>query len=110
MESGRTGIDAGKLVLICETLRVLPVNILYGSFPSLWEKVYGVEAIGDVPPLDDLKLLSKLESLVEARFGPKGITLLKDMDSLNDQGVERAIAYVSDLVRIEDYQKSEKPM
>ena len=103
IESGKTGIDTGKLALICETLGVLPASLLYGSFPSLWERVYGIKAIGETPPLEDLRLISRLESLIEARFGSMGIALLRNMDSLNDQGIERAVAYVGDLVKIEEY-------
>ena len=109
MESGKSGIDADKLVVICDTLRVLPAFLLYGSFPSLWKAVYGVDAIDDTPPVDDLRLLSRLESLIEAKFGPAGIALLRNMDTLNEHGIERAIAYVDDLVKIEDYRESEKP-
>lgn len=107
IESGKTSISVDKLKLICETFKVLPANILYGTIPVLWEKIYDVKAVGDTPLLDDVKLIAKLEALTEARFGPKGITLLNDMDELNNNGMDRAIAYVSDLIRIDDYRKSE---
>lgn len=105
IESGRTSIGVDKLKLICKTFGVLPAHLLYGTFPALWADVYGLKIAGETPALKDLESLARLESLTEARFGPKGITLLKDIDILNEEGVERAIAYVGDLARIEEYQK-----
>ena len=109
MESGKTSIGVDKLMLICETFNVMSAHILYGTFPLLWEKVYGVKVEGGVAPLNVSKRLAELDTLAERRFGQKGIALLRDMESLNETGVERAIAYVSDLMRIEDYRKSEEP-
>ena len=109
IESGRTSIGVDKLKIICEAFRVMPAHILYGTFPALWEKVYGVKAVEDIPLAEDLRMIARLESLAEARFGPRGMSLLNDVNTLNDEGLDRAIAYVGDLVRIEDYRKSEEP-
>ena len=110
IESGKTSIGVDKLKIICETFRVMPAHIIYGTFPALWERVYGVKVASDIPLAEDLKMIAQLESLAETRFGPKGMNLLNDIDTLNDEGVDRAIAYVGDLVRIEDYRKSGKPI
>ena len=108
IESGRTGIGVDKLKLACKALRVLPAYLLYGSVPALWEEICGVRPTRKDPLLEDAELLARLDSLTEARFGPGGVTLLNDMDALNERGVDRAIAYVGDLVRIEDYRKSKE--
>ena len=109
MESGKTSIGVDKLMLVCKTFRVLPVSVLYGDVPALWKNVYNVDLSSDLPRMDDRKLVAKLDALAEARFGEKGIVLLNDINALNEEGVKRAISYVGDLVKIEEYRIGEQP-
>lgn len=109
IEAGKTSISVEKLKLLCETFRVLPVNVLYGDFPTLWKNVYNVDISEDLPCTDDKKLVAKLDALAEARFGEKGIVLLNDIHTLNEEGVNRAMSYVGDLVKIEEYRSGEQP-
>lgn len=108
IESGQnSNIRADKLMRLCETFRVFPSAFLYDSFPEFWKRVFGIELDERDPYLEDMQLLIRLNALVEDRFGPRGLTLMHNIDALNEEGIERAIAYVGDLVRIEDYRKSE---
>lgn len=109
IEAGKSSITVDKLKLVCETFRVLPVNVLYGDFPALWKNVYNVDISEDLPYMDDKELIAKLDALAEARFGEKGIVLLNDINSLNEEGVSRAMSYVGDLVKIEEYRIGEQP-
>ena len=109
IESGKTSIGVDKLKLVCKTFRVLPVNILYGSFPALWMNVHGIKIADDFPYMDDKELVAKLNALAEARFGEKGVVLLNDINALNEEGVTRAISYVGDLTKIEEYRIGEQP-
>ena len=110
IESGRTSMSVDKLVIICETFKVLPAHILYETFPAMRKRMFGVSEDDDGESPEAARLIAELQSQADTRFGPKGAALLYDIYTLNDKGLERAIAYVNDLVKIEDYRKSEKPM
>lgn len=106
IESGQnSNIRADKLMRLCETFRVFPSTFLYGSFPEFWKSVFGIEIDGKDPYLEDMRLLGKLNALVEDRFGAGGLTLMHNIDSLNEEGIERAISYVRDLSKIDEYRK-----
>ena len=109
IESGRTSMGVDKLVIICETFKVLPAYILYESFSAMRESMFGASNADDDASPETARYLADFQSQVETTVGPKGMALIYDIYSLNDKGMDRAIAYVGDLVRIEDYRKSEKP-
>ena len=110
IESGRTSMSVDKLVTICETFKVLPAHILYETFPAMRERMFGVSPADDGESPEAARLIAELQHQADKRYGPKGAALLYDIYTLNEKGMERAIAYVDDLVRIEDYRKSEEPV
>ena len=110
LESGRTSMSVDKLVIICETFKVLPAHILYETFPAMRKRMFGVSPDDSGANPEAARLIAELQHQADKRFGPKGAALLYDIYTLNEKGMERAIAYVDDLVRIEDYRKSEEPV
>ena len=108
IESGRTSMSVDKLVIICETFKVLPAHILYETFPVMRERLFGLNPAVDSTSPEAARRVAEIQSLAESKFGPRGVALLYDIYTLNDKGTERAIAYVGDLMKIKEYRKQEQ--
>ena len=104
IESGRTSMSVEKLVIICETFKVLPAHILYETFPAMRKRMFGVSPDDDSENPEAARLIAELQHQADTKFGPKGAALLYNIYTLNDKGIERAIAYVDDLARMLDTQ------
>ena len=109
IESGRTSIGVDKLMVLCELFKVFPSSILYGGLTPFWDVVGAAGEGADSPSLKDEHLLGRLDALAEERLGPKGLSLIVEISHLNDEGIERAAAYVSDLAKIEGYRRGCQP-
>ena len=109
IEAGKSNIGVDKLMILCETFRVFPSSILYGGLTPFWDVVGDVGEGTATIPLDDEYLLGRFDALAERRLGTKGMALIVEISHLNDKGMDRTTTYVRDLMRIEDYRKSENP-
>lgn len=109
IEAGRTKVSADKIKVLCKVFKVLPSALLYDSFLEFWRETFDIELDERDPYIGDLETLITLNALAEARFGSKGVALLHNIDSLNEEGIERAISFVSDLAKISEYRKGGQP-
>lgn len=108
IEAGKTNVGADKIKVLCRIFKVLPSSLLFDSFLEFWRETFGIRLDENDPYLADMKTLTTLNAVAEARFGRKGAALLHNIDSLNEEGIERATTYVNDLTKIKEYRKSQQ--
>ena len=109
IESGKTDVGANKIKVLCKVFKVLPSALLFDSFLDFWQETFNIKLNPGDPYLRDMENLTELNALAEARFGVDGVGLLYNIDSLNEIGIDRAVAYVNDLSKINEYLKSGQP-
>ena len=109
IEAGTSNIRADKIGLLCETFKVLPSALLFDSFKELWNRTFKMELSHNITYPQDVKTLEAVNALLEKRFGPNALFLIYSVVYLNETGIERAISYVSDIARIDDYRKDNLP-
>lgn len=109
IEAGVTNIRADKIGILCETFKVLPSALLFDSFKELWNRTFKMEISNNISYPADVKTLEAVNTLLEKRFGPNALFLIYSVVYLNETGIARAISYVSDIARIDDYRKDDLP-